>query len=56
MDMGSMSNSSTAGSVDPNDPWLLPSYSGLEAHSGSLLAHVVFMVAAWVFLLPIGMF
>ena len=54
MDMGSTSNLSTAGSVDANDPWLLPSYSGLEAHSGLLLAHIAFMVVAWIFLLPIG--
>lgn len=54
MEMGSMSNSTSSNSIDPNDPFYLPSYAGLEAHSGSILAHVAFMVAAWFFLLPIG--
>jgi hypothetical protein len=51
-DDGQMSNSSAP--VDPYDVWYLPSYSGLEAHSGAMLAHMAFMVAAWFFLLPIG--
>lgn len=54
MHMGAVSNSSCPAPVNPNDPWGLPSYSGLEAHSGSMLAHIGFMVAAWFFLLPIG--
>lgn len=47
-------NKTTTTSEDANDPWNLPSYSGLDANSGFLLAHIVFMVAAWLFLLPIG--
>ena len=31
-----------------------PSYSGLSQHSGMLLAHVVLMVLAWMFVLPLG--
>lgn len=31
-----------------------PSYVGLEAHSGWMLAHIGFMVLAWFFVLPIG--
>jgi hypothetical protein len=44
----------TAAAASTDDPWNLPSYSGLEAHSAHLVAHVAFMVAAWFFLLPIG--
>ena len=31
-----------------------PSYAGLSQHSGMLLAHVVLMILAWVFVLPLG--
>ncbi|KAK5957619.1 hypothetical protein OHC33_000806 [Knufia fluminis] len=31
-----------------------PSYAGLEAHSGLMLAHIGFEVLAWFFVLPIG--
>jgi Domain of unknown function (DUF2427) len=55
MEMGQKSNATMSISVDPNDPWYLPSYSGLQAHSGFIMAHIAFMVAAWFFLLPIGM-
>lgn len=53
---GSLLNqtANTAAATNTDDPWNLPSYSGLEAHSAYLVAHVAFMVAAWIFLLPIG--
>jgi hypothetical protein len=54
MAMGHGSNLTHHAPVDPNDVWYLPSYSGLEAHSGTMLAHIGFMTAAWFFLLPIG--
>lgn len=54
MAMGSKSNSTSSATIDPDDVWYQPSYSSLEAHSGSMLAHIAFMVAAWFFLLPIG--
>jgi len=31
-----------------------PNYASLEAHSGLMLAHIVFEVLAWFFILPIG--
>ncbi len=53
-DMGAMANGTISPPTDPDDVWYLPSYSELEAQSNSMLAHVVFMVAAWFFLLPLG--
>jgi hypothetical protein len=56
MDIGDMNNG-TAPSLKPN-PFAylydLPSYAGLSAHRGLILAHVVLMVVAWVFVLPLG--
>lgn len=37
-----------------DDLWGLPSYSQLSAHSGMMLAHIILMVLAWFFILPIG--
>lgn len=38
-----------------DDPWYTtPSYSGLSDHFGILLAHIILMVLAWFFILPIG--
>lgn len=54
LNTGPMSNGTVSPPTDLDDVWQSPSYSGLEAHSASMLAHVVFMVAAWFFLLPIG--
>jgi hypothetical protein len=49
MDMGNMNN----GTVTVPDS-SLPSYAGLSAHSGLMLAHIALMVAAWMFVLPVG--
>ena len=63
MDMGAGMNMSMGGKSNttmPLDPernynqYDVPSYSGLDVHTGLLLAHVVFVVLAWVFVLPIG--
>lgn len=40
---------------DVHDPYNDPSYAGLSAHSGLMLAHIAFMVLAWIFVLPVGM-
>ena len=54
LNTGPMSNGTVSPPTALDEVWHLPSYSGLGAQSGSMLAHVVFMVAAWFFLLPIG--
>lgn len=51
MKMGAPHSNSSA---DPNDWYNLPSYSSLTAHSRMMTAHIVFMVLAWFFILPIG--
>jgi hypothetical protein len=56
MDTGNMSNAS-AQAHSPflaDDVWNMASYAGLSEQSGSMLGHVVFMVIAWFFALPIG--
>lgn len=51
MKMGDGHLNQTAG----EDEWYTtPSYSGLSEHSGILLAHIILMVLAWFFILPIG--
>ena len=42
--------------VDANgvDLYEVRSYVGLSAHSSSMVAHIVLMVLAWFFILPIG--
>jgi hypothetical protein len=51
MDMGGTKPSSEEAEYDPyNDP----SYAGLSAHSGMMLAHIGLMVLAWLFILPVG--
>ncbi|KAK5086799.1 hypothetical protein LTS08_007212 [Lithohypha guttulata] len=58
MDMGETSSTPSPSPIlDPNrnyDLWDKPSYVGLEAHTGLMAAHIGFMVAAWFFILPIG--
>lgn len=39
------------GEVDPYD---MPSYASLDQYQTQILCHVVFMVLAWFFILPIG--
>ncbi|KIW61419.1 hypothetical protein PV05_01541 [Exophiala xenobiotica] len=36
------------------DYYAMPSYAGLGMHGNMMLAHIVFMVLAWIFTLPIG--
>merc|ERR1712000_360619 len=36
------------------DYYAMPSYAGLGMHGNMMLAHIVFMVLAWIFILPIG--
>jgi hypothetical protein len=51
MDMGGEKPQSEGSEHDPyNDP----SYAGLSAHSGMLMAHIGLMVLAWFFILPVG--
>lgn len=44
----------TAQDQQEGDPYYLPSYAGLSAHSGLMMAHIGLMVLAWFFILPIG--
>ena len=37
------------------DVYDMPSYAGLGMHGNMIFAHIVLMVLAWVFVLPIGM-
>lgn len=57
MDMGNVSNSEvphkSSGSKEINN-YDAPSYYGLESHGTTMLAHIVLMVAAWFFILPLG--
>lgn len=39
---------------DVHDPYNDPTYAGLSAHSGMMMAHIAFMVLAWFFILPVG--
>lgn len=52
MDMASPDTSSSADTLNPEQ---LPSYAGLDQHRGAIMLHIVFMVLAWFFTLPIGM-
>lgn len=56
MDMGDMMKPEPHESQpgDPADPYNMPSYAGLGMHSGMILAHIILMVLAWFFILPIG--
>lgn len=53
---GPLHNTSTTTSGKPDFRQLYnePSYFRLEAFSGWMLGHVVFMVLAWFFVLPLG--
>ena len=42
--------------ADGEDWYNMESYSSLPSHSRVMAAHVVFMVLAWFFILPIGRF
>jgi len=37
-----------------SDLYSLPSYIDLSEHSGVMMAHIILMIVAWVFALPIG--
>lgn len=51
MDMGSGEPTTQEAEHDPyNDP----SYAGLSAYSGMMMAHIGLMVLAWFFVLPVG--
>lgn len=59
MDMSSSNYNSSKSAPDPApqrnyDLFDEPSYSGLEAHSALVMAHIVLMVLGWFFVLPIG--
>jgi len=56
MNMGNMNNGTLAVPETDSYPdvYSLPNYAGLSAHSGLMLAHVALMVAAWMFVLPVG--
>lgn len=40
--------------MDDNDLYNLPSYAGLGQHGNMILAHIILMVVAWFFVLPVG--
>lgn len=52
MEMGSIHNLTMPSPLD--ELHSLPSYAGHEAYSGLMLAHIVFEIFAWLFVLPIG--
>lgn len=59
MAMGGMShgaNSNATSGSEHNPFYDEPNYFGLESYSGLMLGHILFMVAAWFFVLPIGEF
>ena len=39
---------------DEVDKYALPNYFSLDKHANMMLAHIVLMVLAWVFVLPTG--
>ena len=57
MDMGGMNKSESPhqqpGSQEINN-YDAPSYHGLDSYGNMMLAHIVLMVAAWFFILPLG--
>lgn len=57
MDMGDMNkpegHSEQSSSKEINN-YDAPSYYGLDSYRNLILAHIVLMVAAWFFILPIG--
>lgn len=57
MDMGDMKEPEAHGdgSGKEIDHYDDPSYAGLGMHGNMILAHIILMVLAWVFILPIGM-
>ena len=57
MDMGGISSSTNSSDVEPLylAQYKKDSYAGLNSYTGSILAHIVLEVVAWVFVLPIGM-
>jgi len=58
MDMGDMNkpeaHSEQSGSKEINN-YDAPSYYGHDSYQNLIMAHIVLMVAAWFFILPIGM-
>lgn len=58
MDMGQMTSSpSPSPSLPPNKNFDLydePNYASHEGFAGMMVAHVLFMIVAWFFVLPVG--
>ncbi|RMZ82261.1 hypothetical protein DV738_g1905, partial [Chaetothyriales sp. CBS 135597] len=54
MDMRMGAGNSTAMHAGNSTVIDIPSYGGLEKHSRMILAHIVLMILAWFFILPIG--
>ena len=56
MDMGDTTKPEDPGngSGTEGDSFPIPSYAGLDMYGGLILAHIILMVLAWVFILPIG--
>ena len=57
MDMGMTKGNTSApahSSFIADHVWNMPSYVGLGDHTGSMWAHIILMVAAWFFVLPLG--
>lgn len=57
MDMGMTKVNATApahSSFIADKVWNMPSYVGLGEHTGPMWAHIILMVLAWFFALPIG--
>ena len=54
MDGMNVGSAHASAGTDEVDKYALPSYAGLDKHSNMILAHIVIMVLAWFFILPIG--
>ncbi|KAK2757689.1 hypothetical protein FQN54_004658 [Arachnomyces sp. PD_36] len=53
-DSGHMGSAPSNHTADPDDQDHLMSYFAYQKHSGMIMAHIVIMVLAWFFTLPIG--
>ncbi|KAI1619742.1 hypothetical protein EDD37DRAFT_570458 [Exophiala viscosa] len=53
-DMGGMEKAEAPSRHGLSDYYAMPSYAGLDMHGNMMLAHIVLMVLAWFFILPVG--
>lgn len=51
---GGMGMNQTLAAEAPNDSTAVMSYFSYGKHTGSILTHIILMVLAWCFVLPVG--